>query len=61
MAESLAQFDPTWDMLSTVEKSRLFQLLIEHIDYDGEASTVSVTYRPTGFRVFAEKLQGVEA
>ena len=61
VAESLAQFDPTWDLLNTAEKSRLLRLLIERVDYDGAASTVSVTYRPTGFRAFAEELQGVEA
>ena len=61
VAKSLSEFDPLWDMLSTNEKSRLLKLLIERVDYDGEASTVSVTYRPTGFRAFAKDLERLGA
>ena len=32
-------------------------MLIERVDYDGAAGTVSVTFRPTGFSQVAEELE----
>ena len=56
--DALTQFDEVWGTYCIMEKSRILKLLIEKIEYDGEASTVSVTYRPTGFREFTEELEG---
>lgn len=60
VAESLRQFDPVWESLSPREQARLLALLIERVEYDGESETVSVTFRPTGFRAVAEELQHEE-
>ncbi|HSG69085.1 MAG TPA: hypothetical protein VLA12_01650 [Planctomycetaceae bacterium] len=39
----------------------MLELLIERVDYDGEEETLSVTFRPTGFREVAEELVLEEA
>ncbi len=36
--------------LTPKEQVRVLELLIERVEYDGEAGTVSVTFRPTGIR-----------
>ncbi len=51
---ALADFAPVWDSLSPKEQARILQLLVERVEYDGEASTVSVTIRPTGIRTLTE-------
>ncbi len=50
---ALAEFDPVWDELSPHEKSRLLQLLIERVNYDGEAGTISVAFHATGIKTLA--------
>lgn len=52
VAAALREFDPVWESLSPREKSRILELLIERVDYDGEAETVAVTFRPTGIKMF---------
>ena len=47
---ALAQFDDLWTALTPKEQVRVLQLLIERVEYDGEAGTVSVTFQPTGIR-----------
>lgn len=41
-------FDAIWSNLSPREQARLLTLLVERVEYDGEAGTVSVTFRPNG-------------
>ena len=38
---------------SSTEQARLLKLLIDHVDYDGAAGTVAITFRPTGFKMLA--------
>ena len=45
---ALADFESIWASLAPREQSRLLNLLIERVEYDGAASTVSVTFRPSG-------------
>jgi len=42
-----ADFDGLWQSLIPREQARLLKLLISTVEYDGEAGTVSVTFRPT--------------
>jgi len=53
IAQALREFDPLWESLSPREQARVLHLLIERVDYNGEDSTVSVTFRPTGIRELA--------
>ena len=61
VAEALAAFDPVWEQLSLREQSRILQLLIERVDYDGEDGSVAVTFRPTGIATLTDELQVEEA
>lgn len=54
-ANALAAFDPVWASLSLREQSRLLQLLIERIDYDGRDGTISITFHPSGIKALADR------
>ncbi|NJO55652.1 MAG: recombinase family protein [Rhodospirillales bacterium] len=45
-----ADFDSLWQSLIPREQARLLKLLISAVEYDGDAGTVSVTFRPTSIR-----------
>jgi site-specific DNA recombinase len=47
-AQALAAFDPVWDALVPREQASLLQLLIERVDYEGQAKEVAITFRPAG-------------
>lgn len=38
----LRAFDPVWEQLSPKEQSRILELLIERVDFDGENGEVSL-------------------
>jgi site-specific DNA recombinase len=46
-------FEPMWDQLRPAEKTRLVHLLVQCIEYDGEAEEISITYHPGGLTQFA--------
>ncbi len=54
--QALAAFDPVWETLTPREQGRVIDLLVERVDYDGHAGTVSVTFRPTGIKTLADEL-----
>jgi len=45
-----ADFEGLWQALVPREQARLLKLLISTVEYDGNAGTVSVTFRPTSIR-----------
>jgi len=47
---AFADFDQLWENLIPREQARLLKLLLSSVDYDGDAGTVSVTFRPTSIR-----------
>ncbi|MFN3151816.1 recombinase family protein [Bremerella sp.] len=47
---TLRNFDQLWDCLHPKEQSRIIELLVEQVTYDGDAGKLSITYQPTGFR-----------
>jgi site-specific DNA recombinase len=47
---AFADFDGLWDSLAPREQNRLLRLLISAVEYDGDAGTVSVDFRPTSLR-----------
>jgi site-specific DNA recombinase len=53
---ALAGFDPLWAALSPREQARLIHLLVERVDYDGVAQTVSVTFHPSGIQALADEV-----
>jgi site-specific DNA recombinase len=52
---AMADFDPVWDALSPRQQHDLIHLLIERIEYDGQAGEISITFHPTGIRSLAER------
>jgi len=56
---ALVDFDAIWKSLSPNEQARVIELLIERVEYDGDAGTVAVSFRPTGFKEMAKELDEV--
>jgi len=52
---AFADFDHLWKNLSPRQQARLLKLLIASVDYDGQAGTVSVTFRPTSIRSLIDR------
>lgn len=52
---ALAAFAPVWEALSPREQARIVRLLVERVDYDGRAGTVSITFRPAGIKSLAQE------
>ena len=61
VAKALTLFDPIWDALSPREQVRVIRLLVQRVEYDGEKSTVSVTFHPAGIKTLADELEGANA
>jgi site-specific DNA recombinase len=57
VAQALREFDQLWQALAPREQSRILELLIERVDYDGERGQVSLTFRPCGIRSLTQELQ----
>lgn len=49
------KFDSLWASLTPREQARLLKLLISTVEYDGDAGTVSVTFRPTSIRSLIDR------
>jgi site-specific DNA recombinase len=54
VGQALAGLDAEWETLSPREQARIVQLLVERVDYDGAAKTVSITFHPGGIRTLAD-------
>lgn len=52
---ALAGFDAVWDNLSPREQSRVIELLVECVKFDGDAGSISITFRPTGLKTLASE------
>ena len=57
LAAALERFDPVWDALTRKEQARILQLLVSRMDYDGGASTVTISFRPSGVRALAAEAE----
>jgi site-specific DNA recombinase len=53
---ALADFDSVWECLTSRERARVIELLIEQIVYDGTDGNISITFRPTGIKAFVGEL-----
>jgi site-specific DNA recombinase len=52
VATALADFESVWAALSPREQSRVIELLVEQVSYDGDAGKIAITFRPTGIKAF---------
>ena len=58
---TLAEFAPVWEVLEPRERAQLVQLLIERVDYDGQADEASITFRSEGLAHLATQGRVLEA
>ena len=58
VGQALAGLDAEWETLSPREQARIVQLLVERVDYDGAAQTVSITFHPGGIQTLADESAG---
>jgi site-specific DNA recombinase len=52
---AFTDFDGLWESLIPREQARLLKLLLATVDYDGDAGTVAVTFRPTSIRTLINR------
>jgi site-specific DNA recombinase len=52
---ALTAFDPVWESLSLRERTRMIQLLVERVGYDGDKGLLSITFRPTGIKALVQE------
>jgi site-specific DNA recombinase len=57
---ALAGFNELWDSLTPREQERIIDLLIDQVTYDGNASKLSIAYRPTGIRTLDQELDSMK-
>ncbi|HUT61017.1 MAG TPA: recombinase family protein [Phycisphaerae bacterium] len=55
LAAAISEFDPLWDSLAPRERTRVVQLLVQRVSYDGGKGTVAVTFRATGIKTLGEE------
>jgi len=53
ITSALADFDGVWESLQPREQARVIELLVESVVWDGEAESVSITFRSTGIKMLA--------
>jgi site-specific DNA recombinase len=54
LAGAVGAFDPLWQSLPPTQRATLIHLLVDRVEYDGSAETLSVTFHPTGIRTLRE-------
>jgi site-specific DNA recombinase len=54
VADALAEFDGVWESLTSQEQTRMMDLLVERVDWDGAQENVSITLRPGGIKSLSE-------
>lgn len=47
---AIEAFDPLWQAMSPAQQAKLIHLLVERIEYDGEAESIAITFHPTGIK-----------
>jgi site-specific DNA recombinase len=60
VAKALSLFDPVWDVLFPAEQERIICLLIDRIDYDGNAGKMAIQFAPTGIRGLAGEIDDAQ-
>jgi site-specific DNA recombinase len=58
---AVSLFDPIWDLLQDRERSRILNLLLERIEYDGVKGELLLTFYPLGITRLAAEAASVDA
>ncbi len=56
LSRALSVFDPVWESLTPHEQTRILQLLVARVDYDGAKGRIAITFQPTGIQTLADEL-----
>jgi site-specific DNA recombinase len=56
VTEALAKFDDVWNILSPREQTRIVELLIERIDYDGGTGNIAIKFRQDAVPLLAKDI-----
>lgn len=52
---ALTAFDPVWESLVPREQTRVVQLLVQRVTYDGADGVLEITFHPSGIRSFGRE------
>ena len=55
--EACSTFIPLWKGLTIKEKTRIIELLIEKVVFDGTRGTIAITFRPCGIKTLAAEMR----
>ena len=58
---AISLFDPVWELLQDRERSRILNLLLERVDYDGAKGEILLTFYPLGITRLAAEAASVDA
>ena len=58
VGKAMAMFDPVWESLTPHEQSRVVNLLVERVDYNGATGKVAITFHASGIKTLAAELSG---
>ena len=50
ITQACRSFGPVWDTLTSKEQWRLLMLVVERVEYDANAGTISISFHPNGIR-----------
>ncbi len=53
--KALSLFDPVWDVLYPDEQTRILNLLVEKVIYDGEQGTIVINFHSLGIKTLADE------
>ncbi len=53
VAAALGHFTEVWDSLTPAEQARVVTLLIDRVEYDGNAETIEIAFHPAGLQSLA--------
>jgi site-specific DNA recombinase len=56
VTEALAKFDDVWSILTPREQTRIVELLIERIDYDGSTGNIAIKFRQDAVPLLAKDI-----
>ncbi len=45
-----------WEQLAPREQARVFQLLIDRVDYNGKDQTIAITFHPSGIKALQQEM-----
>ena len=51
VGKALANFDQLWEALAPREQTRVLELLVERVEYDGATGKVSIIFHPSGIKL----------